>query len=79
MINKQMTKKHDHSRAIGLVILSIAAIMTLILLGPHLQPLSFVKFGPITVGGLSENNAMWFGGIMMVFWIVGTCLVAKKN
>ena len=67
--------------AIGILLVSAGIILTIVLFGGelNLQQLAWVRAGPdgVTVGGLSEENAMWFGGFLAVLYIVGTGMMVK--
>lgn len=89
-----MKKKSKKSflTILGVIIIVTASILTLGVLSGELklqhmasimfQKLAFVNVGSdgVTVGGLSEQNAMWFGGIMIaLLYLIGGGIVVKTK
>lgn len=79
LLGKQ--KKNSNLRIFGVFLIGIAVILTAVYFADELklEQLAWVTTGPdgVTVGGLSEENAMWFGGAMVIFYVLGPILIAK--
>ena len=74
-------KKNSNLQIIGALLIGIAVILTVVYFAGELklEQLAWVTVGSdgVTVGGLSEENAMWFGGAMAIFYVIGPILIAK--
>lgn len=78
-------------RIIGIIIIGVASILTLgVILGvlqiqylssSMLQKLTiFNSLDGIAISGLSEQSAIWFGGIIIAgFFLIGSFLVVKTR